>query len=122
MRINPFEPSKAKMYRADNRGYLVEIVIVNPNTQEKALAKQQHRELVAKLGKKKLATLEPEAREILFRKSSLFSMVGSATAKAQPLEWDRKRFISMVLGNTDIINDVRGSTYPTTLPHYARII
>ena len=122
MRINPFEPSKARMLRSDEHGHLVEIIIVNPNGQEKALAKQQHRELVAKLGKKKVASLIPEGREILFRRSSFFSTGGLTGAKPRPLEWDRIRVPSPVADNTDIVKDVRGSKYPTTLPHYDRII
>ena len=121
MHINPFEPSKARMYRADKRGHLVELVIINPNAEEKTLARRQHSELVAKLGKKKLASLEPEARETLVRlRSSMFSM--SRTEKEQPLQWSRKRLISPIFGNTDILHTVRGSRYPSTLPHYERII
>ncbi len=110
------------MYRADQHGQLVEIVIINPNANERALAKQQQRELLAKLGKKRMARLDPEVREILVReKASLFSIGGGAAAREKPLQWDRVRLDSPILKNTDALAEVRGSKYPTTLPHYARI-
>ena len=109
------------MYRADDHGYLIEIVITNPNANEKALAKRQHCELVAKLGKKKLASLQPEMREALVRRrAGMFSM--NAAAKEQPLQWDWKRLLFPVISNTAILDDVRRSKYPTTLPHYERVI
>ena len=109
------------MYRADNHGYLIEIVITNPNANEKALAKRQHCELVAKLGKKKLAALQPEMREALVRKRvGIFSM--NAAAKEEPLQWAWRRLLYPVISNTGILDDVRCSKYPITLPHYERVI
>ena len=110
------------MYRADKRGHLVEIVIVNPNADEKAIADQQRRELVAKLGKKRLAQLDPEVRETLIRiKPGMFSMGSSTAARRQPLQWDRTLFLTPLYRNGDAVKHIRGSQYPATLPHYARI-
>lgn len=122
MRINPFKPAKATMYRADKFGHLVEIVIFNPNTEEKMLAKRQKAELIAKIGRKRTEALDPETREILRRQPASIFGLGNCSGKKEPLQWDRARLITPLKGNTDILDHIRGSTYPTTLPHYARII